>query len=77
MRELNQSEVLFISGGLDTGGYNTSFVVGNTVLGGILGIPVAVVMGEAIYIGYCAGLFGIYGLCMLAAKSVDALLFEK
>lgn len=77
MRELSFNELSFIHGGLDTGGYNTSFVVSNTVLGGILGIPVAIIMGEAIYLGYCAGLFGLYGVSMLTAKSIDAVLFEK
>lgn len=77
MRELTQNEITSIHGGIDTGGYNVSFVVSNTVLGGILGIPVAVVMGEAIYIGYCAGLFGSYGIAMLTAKSIDYMLFEK
>ncbi|MGE3318136.1 MAG: hypothetical protein AB7I18_02470 [Candidatus Berkiella sp.] len=77
MRELNQQELSFIHGGLDTGGYNTSFVVSNTVLGGIIGLPIAVVMGEAIYIGYCAGLFCTYAVAMLTAKSIDAVLFEK
>jgi hypothetical protein len=77
MRELTINEISFIHGALDTGGYNTSFVVSNTVLGGILGIPVAIIMGEAIYLGYCAGLFGLYGLSMLTAKSIDAVLFEK
>lgn len=77
MRELTQKEITAIQGGIDTGGYNVSFVVSNTVLGGILGIPVAVIMGEAIYIGYCAGLFGSYGIAMLTAKSIDYMLFEK
>jgi|GEM_PF-4613694 len=77
MRELNLNEISPIHGGIDTAGYNVSFVVSNTVLGGILGIPVAVLMGEAIYIAYCAGFFGLYGVCMLTAKSIDAVLFEK
>ncbi len=77
MRELSQNEITTIHGGIDTGGYNVSFVVSNTVLGGILGIPVAVIVGEAIYIAYSAGLFGTYGIAMLTAKSIDYLLFEK
>lgn len=77
MRELSLHEVGYIHGALDTGGYNVSFVVSNTVLGGILGIPVAIIMGETIYLGYCAGFFGLYGISMLAAKSIDAIFFEK
>lgn len=78
MRELNQTEITTIhGGGLDTGGYNVSFVVSNTMLGAILGIPVAILMGEAIYLGYCAGFFGLYAVSMLAAKSMDAMLFER
>lgn len=77
MRELNQQELSTVHGGIDTGGYNTSFVVSNTVLGSIIGLPAAVVMGEAIYIGYFAGAFCLYGLAMLTAKTIDALLFEK
>ncbi|HRE30832.1 MAG TPA: hypothetical protein PLD88_02560 [Candidatus Berkiella sp.] len=77
MRELSQNELQWIQGGLDTGGYNISFVVSNTVLGAILGVPVALVMGKEIYIAYSAGLFCVYGLSMLTAKSIDALLFEK
>lgn len=77
MRELIPAELSLIHGGLDTGGYNTSFIVSNTVLGSIIGIPAAVMMGEAIYIGYFAGAFGFYALAMLIAKSIDAVFFEK
>jgi len=65
MRELALNEVAAVSGGLDTGGYNFSFIITNAVFVGVLGYMLGAKVKTALAIG--AG----YGALMLAAKMAD------
>jgi len=86
MRTLNKAEIMWASGGeIDTEGYNTSFLVSNTVIGGVIGTVVAI--GYAICSSppfavswkptlFTAAAFGSYALAMMTAKITDAYLFS-
>lgn len=75
MRELNQTEVMTISGGIDTGGYTFSFIVENTVTGCIIGIPFTLITANATPIIAMGALFGAYAGIMMATKTIDAYVF--
>lgn len=76
MRELHQNEIVCINGGINTKGYNFSFIVENTVTGALIGIPFAVLAANANVVTGMAAIFGTYAIAMTVAKGLDTLFFD-
>lgn len=76
MRNLTQDEVLEISGGVNTEGYNFSFIVENSVSGACIGLFFAVLSSDPNCILISAGLFGGYATLMMFTKALDNYVFN-